>query len=89
MLLLLVLPFTSLSQRLFDYGPLTDGSNFVLQGTKWNKRTLKYHIENSSSHLTSAERENTIRNAFATWQNASTLTFIQVNNINDADLKIK
>ena len=50
---------------------------------------MKYYIYNSSSHLTTTERENAIRSAFALWGDKSTLSFIQVYNPNQADIKIK
>ena len=81
--------FKVYSQRLYDNGPLTGDNNYVLQGSKWNKTTLKYYIYNSSSHLTTTERENAIRSAFALWSDKSTLSFIQVYNPNQADIKIK
>ena len=36
--------FKVYSQRLYDNGPLTGDNNYVLQGSKWNKTTLKYYI---------------------------------------------
>lgn len=61
--------FKVYSQRLYDNGPLTGDNNYVLQGSKWNKTTLKYYIY----HLTTTERENAIRSAFALWSDKSLL----------------
>jgi hypothetical protein len=84
-----VLPHLGYSQRLYDNGPLTGDENYVLQGSKWNKTTLNYYIYNTSSHLTLTQRESAINDAFQLWSDNSVLTFIQVSNPNQADLKIK
>ena len=76
------------SQYLIDNGPLTDGSDYVLEGSKWNKTTLTYYIENTSTHLPDTVCEQAIVNAFNTWQTNSTLTFTRVYS-SDADIKIK
>ena len=39
------------SQYLIDNGALTDGIDYVLEGSMWNKTTLTYYIENTSAHL--------------------------------------
>lgn len=77
------------AQQIIDYGPLFGNSKYVIGNAKWNKTELKYYIFNSSTHLTSIERETAIQNAFNTWGNNSELTFIQVTNSSDADLLIK
>jgi hypothetical protein len=77
------------SQRLYDNGPLTGDGNYVLQGAKWNKTTLNYYIYNTSSHLTSIQREFAIAEAFKIWSDNSVLNFVKVSNPNQADLKIK
>ena len=77
------------AQQIIDYGPLYGNSKYVIGNAKWNKTELKYYIFNSSTHLTSIERETAIQNAFNTWGNNSELTFIQVTNSSDADLLIK
>jgi hypothetical protein len=77
------------SQRLYDNGPLTGDGNYVLAGAKWNSTTLKYYIYNTSSHLTASQRESAIQTAFNLWSNNSVLTFTQVTNPSQADIKIK
>ncbi|MDR0763148.1 MAG: matrixin family metalloprotease, partial [Bacteroidales bacterium] len=77
------------SQRLYDNGPLTGDGNYVLQGAKWNKTTLNYYIYNTSSHLTSSQRESAIQSAFKIWSDNSVLNFVQVSSPSQADLKIK
>jgi hypothetical protein len=77
------------SQRLYDNGALTGSGNYVLQGAKWNKTTLKYYIYNTSTHLTSIQRESAIVEAFKLWSDNSVLNFIKVSSPNQADLKIK
>jgi hypothetical protein len=84
----LVLSNLGYAQRLYDNGPFGD-ENYVLQGAKWNKTTLNYYIYNTSSHLTATQRESAITEAFQLWSDNSVLSFIQVSNPNQADLKIK
>jgi len=50
---------------------------------------LQYYIYNTSAHLTASERESAIKAAFKIWSDNSLLTFVQVSNPNQADLKIK
>jgi hypothetical protein len=61
----------------------------LLIGSKWNKTNLTYYIYNTSTHLTAAQRESAIQAAFNTWQNVSFLSFTQVSNPSDADIKLK
>ncbi|MDR1197754.1 MAG: matrixin family metalloprotease [Prevotellaceae bacterium] len=77
------------SQRLYDNGALTGDGNYILQGGKWNKSTLNYYIYNTSSHLTSTQRELAITEAFKLWSDNSVLNFVKVSNSSQADLKIK
>ena len=85
----LILSHIAYSQRLYDNGPLTCYENYVLQGAKWNKTTLNYYIYNTSTHLTAAQRESAITAAFQLWSDNSVLSFTQVFNPSQADLKIK
>lgn len=77
------------SQILIDYGPLTGNSKYNVGDSKWNKNVLYYYINNTSNHLTYYEREQAIQNAFAQWEQYTTLTFVQVNNPTIADLHIR
>lgn len=76
------------SQYLIDNGALTDGIDYVLEGSMWNKTTLTYYIENTSAHLSATVCEQAIDNAFNTWQSNSTLSFTRVYS-SDADIKVK
>ena len=76
------------SQYLIDNGPLTDGIDYVLEGSVWNKTTLTYYIENTSAHVSSTACEEAIYNAFNTWQSNSVLSFTRVYS-SDADIKVK
>lgn len=79
---------SSYSQYLIDNGALTDGIDYVLEGSVWNKTTLTYYIENTSTHLSATVCEQAIDNAFYTWQSYSTLSFTRVYS-SDADIKVK
>lgn len=79
---------SSYSQYLIDNGALTDGSDYVLEGSKWNKTTLTYYIENTSKHLPTTVCHQAIVNAFNTWQTNSTLSFIRVYS-SDADIIVR
>jgi hypothetical protein len=83
----------SYSQILIDEGPIVD-PNFIhlrysLSGTSWSSLSLKYYIYNTSDHLTSGQRENIIQTAFQTWAAVSALSFTQVFDPSQAQLKIK
>jgi hypothetical protein len=58
-------------------------------GAKWNKFTLTYHIDNVSTHLTPAQRESIIQQAFQAWDAVSILSFTQVSSASAADIKLK
>ena len=72
-----------------DDGPIYDHLRYVPSGARWNKLQLTYYIHNTSSHLTFESRQLAIQNAFQTWSDVSTLTFIQVSSPDSADIKLK
>jgi predicted Zn-dependent protease len=79
-------------QQKIDNGIIYDEDlilRFGLLGSKWNKTNLTYYIYNTSTHLTAAQRESVIQTAFNTWQNVSFLSFTQVSNPSNADIKLK
>ncbi|XP_076822278.1 matrix metalloproteinase-19-like isoform X2 [Clavelina lepadiformis] len=61
---------------------------YALEGGKWGKTHLKYHIENYTPDLTRAQVRNSIRRALNVWANYTTLRFTYTDNISEADLKI-
>lgn len=91
-ILLLSITFVR-AQILIDNGPLKDPNAIVplyeLSESKWNKTNLTYYINNTSAHLTAAQRENCIKRAFNEWDAVSSLSFTQVFNESSADFKIK
>lgn len=62
--------------------------SYSLCPSKWNKTNLTYYINNTASSLTATQRETAIDNAFDTWASNTVLTFTQVYNESNADLKI-
>ena len=63
---------------LIDNGGLYDlGTRYVLQGSKWNKTSLTYYINNTSSSLTAPQRESIIQMAFQRWTEVTNLSFTQ------------
>lgn len=79
-------------QRKIDNGAIYDEDlrlRYSLFPSKWNKTNLTYYIYNTSTHLTAAQRESAIQAAFNTWQNVSFLSFTQVSDPSDADIKLK
>ena len=84
----LFLPLQLFSQELvYDYGfDEPNNQKYVINNSTWDKTHLKYYIENTSSHLTAAQREHAIKTALARWTLVSSLTFEQVYSSTDADL---
>ncbi len=70
-------------------GPLSGGGRYALSSSHWNKKVLRYYINNNSVHLSASERASAIREAFQLWEENSSLSFIQVYNAAAADIKIK
>lgn len=56
--------------------------------TLWGKTNLYYYISNKSNDLTSSQCQTAIQNAFNTWTQNSRFTFIQTNNLSQADIKL-
>merc|ERR1711936_1118459 len=52
-------------------------ADFVLQGSRWNKKDLTYRISRypTSRELTKTDVDKQTRQAFATWQEVSNLRF--------------
>ena len=68
-----------------DYG-LED---YAVMGCKWNKTSLNYYIDSTSSDIPSLDCINAIASSFAAWSDISDFTFTKVNNSANADITIK
>ena len=56
--------------------------------TYWNKTNLYYYFKNYDCNLSSAQSRVAIQNAFNTWSQYSLFTFIETNNLSQADFEI-
>jgi predicted Zn-dependent protease len=76
-----------------DNGPLIDSkyenTKYALGGTKWNKTSLTYYINNVSNSLTASQRESIIQTAFQRWAAVTNLSFTKVSSASAADIKLK
>ncbi|MGC4128956.1 MAG: matrixin family metalloprotease [Bergeyella sp.] len=78
------------SQILYDNGAIHDNNtNYVLEGRKWDKTNLTYYFENGTNDISGNDESLAIKQAFQVWSDASSLTFTEVFNANNADIVIK
>lgn len=62
------------------------GANYVLIGTTWNHRLLRYFVANGTNDM--ANEVQALRDGFAFWSGQTRIAFIQVCNAGDADFEI-
>jgi predicted Zn-dependent protease len=83
--------FRGFSQQIFDHIDIKDAGptpNFVIQGNSWDHRILTYYFQSTTVDLSPAEGRAAIKSAFATWQAATHISFIEVCNPANADIII-
>ena len=62
---------------------------YDVHGYKWTKKQLTYCICNTSSKLTSSQQRTAIQNAFSMWNGAAGITFSEVSDPANADVKLR
>ena len=78
-----------IAQDLSEPEEIDDISEFVVNGSIWNKNTLYYYVNNSSNHLTASERLSAINQGFAKWAAITNFTFVQVYNEDNSDISFE
>lgn len=89
-LLLCLCTYSLFAQRsaLDDFIYPENSNKATYSPTLWEGTTLYYYISNSSHDLTFSQCETAIQSAFNTWAQNSRFTFIQTNNLSQADIKL-
>ena len=61
---------------------------YVLIGSKWDKPLLTYFFQNHSIDISTIAQRNAVREAFDLWAEQTGMAFIEVCNVNNADITI-
>lgn len=61
---------------------------YVLIGSKWNKPLLTYFFQNHTNDISVLAQRDAIREAFDLWAEQTGMAFIEVCNVNNADITI-
>jgi len=76
------------AQSVVRYDNLPDFAEFVVDGRKWNRRNLTYFFQNGTSDISGDGERQAVRDAFALWAGATTLSFTEVSSAASADIVI-
>jgi len=76
------------AQKGVRYDDLPDTAEFVADGRKWNRRNLTYFFQNGTSDISGDGERQAVRDAFALWAGATSLSFTEVSSAASADIVI-
>lgn len=80
--LFLVANNTLFSQIKYDDGPITTGSDFIVNGT-WGKNIITFSFLNGTSDINNDDERDALRQAFQIWADYGNLYFTEVPNNGD------
>jgi hypothetical protein len=81
-------PSAANAQKGVRYDDLPNTAEFVIDGRKWNHRNLTYFFLNGTSDIGGDGGRQAVRDAFALWAGATSLSFTEVSSAVSADIVI-